>query len=75
MKIVLDTNVFISGIFFHGPPAQILYECFRSHQKFYGVPENELGEKIRSRIISCFWTGSTPGSVTRIFNLLHRKRF
>ena len=24
MKIVLDTNVFISGIFFHGPPAQIL---------------------------------------------------
>lgn len=24
MKIVLDTNVFISAIFFHGPPAQIL---------------------------------------------------
>jgi uncharacterized protein len=24
MKIVLDTNVFISSIFFHGPPAQIL---------------------------------------------------
>lgn len=24
MKIVLDTNIFISGIFFHGPPAQIL---------------------------------------------------
>lgn len=24
MKIVLDTNVFISGIFFSGPPAQIL---------------------------------------------------
>ena len=24
MKIVLDTNVFISGIFFIGPPAQIL---------------------------------------------------
>ncbi len=24
MRIVLDTNVFISGIFFHGPPAQIL---------------------------------------------------
>ena len=26
MKIVLDTNVFISGIFFSGPPAQILKE-------------------------------------------------
>lgn len=24
MKIVLDTNVFISGIFFGGPPSQIL---------------------------------------------------
>ncbi len=24
MKIVLDTNVFISGVFFSGPPSQIL---------------------------------------------------
>lgn len=24
MKVVLDTNVFVSGIFFSGPPAQIL---------------------------------------------------
>ncbi|MDI6616702.1 MAG: putative toxin-antitoxin system toxin component, PIN family [Syntrophaceae bacterium] len=24
MKVILDTNVFISGIFFTGPPAQIL---------------------------------------------------
>ena len=24
MRIVLDTNVFISGIFFSGPPSQIL---------------------------------------------------
>jgi putative PIN family toxin of toxin-antitoxin system len=24
MKIILDTNVFISGIFFRGPPSQIL---------------------------------------------------
>ena len=24
MKIVLDTNVFISGVFFSGPPYQIL---------------------------------------------------
>ena len=26
MKIILDTNVFISGIFFSGPPSQILKE-------------------------------------------------
>jgi len=26
MRIILDTNVFISGIFFSGPPAQILKE-------------------------------------------------
>ena len=25
MKIILDTNVFISGVFFGGPPYQILY--------------------------------------------------
>ncbi|MBW2366728.1 MAG: putative toxin-antitoxin system toxin component, PIN family [Deltaproteobacteria bacterium] len=25
MKIVLDTNIFISGIFFRGPPSQILH--------------------------------------------------
>ncbi len=24
MKIVLDTNVFISGVFFSGPPYQVL---------------------------------------------------
>lgn len=24
MRIILDTNVFISGIFFSGPPSQIL---------------------------------------------------
>lgn len=25
MKIVLDTNIFISGIFFSGPPSKILH--------------------------------------------------
>lgn len=29
MKVVLDTNVFVSGIFFSGPPAQIL-EAWKS---------------------------------------------
>ena len=31
MKIVLDTNVFISGIFFHGPPVKIL-EAWKSSE-------------------------------------------
>jgi len=31
MKIVLDTNVFISGIFFGGPPAQIL-KAWKEHK-------------------------------------------
>ena len=30
MKIVLDTNVFISGIFFGGPPSQILQSWSKS---------------------------------------------
>ena len=31
MKIVLDTNVFISGIFFNGPPYQILHAWRQGH--------------------------------------------
>ena len=41
MKIVLDTNVFISGVFFNGPPYQILkawrdekFEIVISKEKF-----------------------------------------
>jgi len=33
MKIVLDTNVFISGIFFGGPPSQILQSWRQSKTK------------------------------------------
>ena len=33
MKIVLDTNVFISGIFFSGPPSQILQSWRQSKTK------------------------------------------
>jgi putative PIN family toxin of toxin-antitoxin system len=33
MKIVLDTNVFISGIFFGGPPSQILQSWRKSQIK------------------------------------------
>lgn len=40
MKIVLDTNVFISGIFFSGPPYQIL-KAWRN-----GKVDNVLSEEI-----------------------------
>lgn len=40
MKIVLDTNVFISGIFFSGPPAQILK--LWKDQKFQIVISREI---------------------------------
>ncbi len=36
MKVVLDTNVFVSGVFFRGPPYQVLKSCgFRM-----GIPSN-----------------------------------
>jgi len=34
LKIVLDTNVFISGVFFSGPPYQILKAWRDGHLKF-----------------------------------------
>lgn len=40
MKIVLDTNVLISGIFFSGPPAQILKAW--KDQKFQIVLSKEI---------------------------------
>ena len=43
MKIVLDTNVFISGIFFHGPPAEILEAWKKS--KFQIVLSKEIIEE------------------------------
>lgn len=33
MKIVIDTNVLISGIFFSGPPSEILDACFSGSHK------------------------------------------
>ena len=40
MKIVLDTNVFISGIFFSGPPSQILKEW--GNKKFQIVLSEQI---------------------------------
>ena len=46
MKIVLDTNVFISGIFFTGPPYQIL-EAWRDGNVEIIISEEILDEYIR----------------------------
>ena len=39
MKIVLDTNVLVSGIFFSGPPAQILHAFGQSKLHLIVTPE------------------------------------
>ncbi len=39
MKIVVDTNVFISGVFFTGPPHQILNAWRRGSVQIVVTPE------------------------------------
>ncbi|MBI3615558.1 MAG: putative toxin-antitoxin system toxin component, PIN family [Candidatus Omnitrophica bacterium] len=39
MIVVLDTNVLVSGIFFHGPPATILEAWFESRFEVYATPK------------------------------------
>ena len=39
MKIVLDTNVLVSGIFFSGPPAQILHAFGQSKFRLIVTPD------------------------------------
>ncbi len=43
MKIVMDTNVFISGVFFTGPPYQIL-KAWQSGDLELVIPEEILDE-------------------------------
>ena len=43
MKIILDTNVFVSGIFFTGPPYQIL-EAWRDGKLQLAISEDILEE-------------------------------
>ena len=40
MKVILDTNVFISGIFFSGPPSQVLKAW--AQQKFQIVLSRQI---------------------------------
>ena len=39
MIVVLDTNVVVSGIFFHGPPASILEAWFEGRFEVYATPK------------------------------------
>ncbi len=50
MRIVLDTNVFISGIFFSGPPSQILKAWKNSNLQI--VLSREILEKYQSVAVS-----------------------
>jgi predicted nucleic acid-binding protein len=50
MRIVLDTNVFISGIFFSGPPSQILTAWKNS--KFQIVLSQEILKEYRRVAVS-----------------------
>ena len=46
MKIVLDTNVFISGVFFSGPPYQIL-RAWKNHELQIVISLDILDEYLR----------------------------
>jgi putative PIN family toxin of toxin-antitoxin system len=50
VKIVLDTNVFVSGVFFHGPPAQIL-DAWRDGRVVPAVSASILEEYHRVGIV------------------------
>ena len=57
MKIILDTNVFISGIFWSGPPYQIL-NAWKARQISLAVSQEILNEYDRvSKALSNKYTG------------------
>ena len=54
MRVVLDTNVFVSGVFFSGPPARILEAWSRGEVTIVASPEileeyYRVGRELRSR--------------------------
>lgn len=52
MKVVLDTNVFVSGVFFSGPPCYIL-KAWRDGKIQLLVSEKVLDEYVRVAEILC----------------------
>jgi len=47
------------------------YDYFTGHYNFYGLSENELGKKIRSKIMSFFATNLKPILEIIMFSQLH----
>ncbi len=54
MKVIIDTNVFVSGIFFSGPPYRILQAWHQKKISLYISPDilqeyKRVGEKLTSK--------------------------
>ena len=56
LKVVLDTNVFISGVFFSGPPSSIL-QAWQSGE-FEIVASQEILDEYQR--VGKFWLMSIP---------------
>jgi predicted nucleic acid-binding protein len=61
MRIVLDTNVFISGIFFNGPPSQIFKAC--GNQSFQIVLSQQILDEYQrvAKDLSFHRSADAPG--------------
>jgi hypothetical protein len=69
MRIILDTNVFISGIFFTGPPSQIL-KAWRDGKVQVLVSPSILDEKDRFGVKATFYILRIFGEN---FDVIHKK--
>jgi putative PIN family toxin of toxin-antitoxin system len=67
VKIVLDTNVFISGAFFSGPPSAILHACIRGD--FQPVLSMDILQEYE-RVAQLFLKGSDDADVARLIAVL-----
>lgn len=69
MRIVLDTNVFISGVFFSGPPFQIL-QAWRDRKIRIALSEEILEEYQRvTKILAAKHPGVHLDSVLNLFSI------
>ena len=61
MKVVVDTNVFISGVFFTGPPHQILDAWRRGRVQIVVTPEilteyHDTGTELTAHFPTLNWS-------------------
>ena len=50
MRIVIDTNVYLSNFIFGGFTAKVCSDCFETHQVFIsGFIKNEVSEKLKEK--------------------------